>query len=268
VTTAIGPDLRARTLFGVPIHPLTMGETVERCREAVERGDNLTIGVVNAAKLVKMRADPLLRDSVVGSDLVLADGMAVVWASRLLGRSLPERVAGIDLFSRLIECAERDGRSVYLLGARRDVLDRLIARLAELHPRLRIAGARDGYFGEADEAAVAEEIRRSGADYLFVGITSPKKERFLGRWGRNLGVRVCHGVGGSFDVLSGEVKRAPRSWQRLGLEWLYRVLQEPRRMWKRYLVTNTLFIGMCAKELFVRTPPYPAPGGAPPRAED
>ena len=122
MTTAIGPDLRARTLFGVPIHPLTMGETVERCREAVERGENLTIGVVNAAKLVKMRADPLLRDSVVGSDLVLADGMAVVWASRLLGGSLPERVAGIDLFSRLIECAEGDGRSVYLLGARRDVL--------------------------------------------------------------------------------------------------------------------------------------------------
>lgn len=254
------PGPSPRVLFGTPIDPLRIGEVLERCRDAVERDETLAIGVVNAAKLVKMRDDALLRDSVVGSDLVLADGMSVVWASRLLGRPLPERVAGIDIFTELLGVAEETGRSVYLLGAAQEVLDRLVERIGELHPQLRIAGARNGYFDEPEEESVADAIRESGADYLFVGITSPKKEKFLARWGRDLGVHVCHGVGGSFDVVAGKVRRAPRLWQKLGLEWFYRLLQEPRRMWKRYLVTNTRFMMLCVKERFRRAPAHPAPG--------
>jgi N-acetylglucosaminyldiphosphoundecaprenol N-acetyl-beta-D-mannosaminyltransferase len=236
-----------------------MAAAVDVCRVALERRQNLTIGVVNAAKLVKMRHDPLLRDSVLGADMVLADGMSVVWASRVLRRPLPERVAGIDLFTELLKQAERLGGSVYFLGAKQDVLARMLEQIALKHPRLKLAGSRDGYFRPEEEPAVAEAIRRSGADYLFVAMTSPMKEKFLARWGAKLDVRVCHGVGGSFDVLAGEVQRAPERWQRLGMEWLYRVVQEPRRLWRRYLVTNVMFLALLTKELVSTTPRYPVP---------
>jgi N-acetylglucosaminyldiphosphoundecaprenol N-acetyl-beta-D-mannosaminyltransferase len=187
---------------------------------------------------------------------MLADGMAVVWASRLLGRPLPERVSGIDLFTNLLEAAGERGESVYILGAKQDVLDRVIKIIHKRYPGVTVAGARHGYFSNEDEPAIAEAIRQAGADYLFLGMTTPKKEQFIGRWGATMGVKVCHGVGGSLDVMAGEVKRAPERWQKLGLEWLYRVCQEPRRLWKRYLVTNTLFLGLLVRELFVKSPPY------------
>jgi N-acetylglucosaminyldiphosphoundecaprenol N-acetyl-beta-D-mannosaminyltransferase len=123
-----------------------------------------------------------------------------------------------------------------------------------------VAGARHGYFSEGDEPAIARSIREADADYLFLGMTTPKKEQFIERWGDIIGVKVCHGVGGSLDVMAGKVKRAPEVWQTLGLEWLYRVAQEPRRLWKRYLVTNTLFLGLLIRELFVKSPPYVADG--------
>lgn len=247
---------RRACLFGIDFSALTRAQVLERCRDAVLAGGRLSLGVVNAAKLVRMRADAELRHDVLGADLVLADGQSVVWASRLLGRPLPERVAGIEVFEDLLAQAEEHGRAVYLLGAKPAVLASLLERVAARHPRLRVAGSRDGYFGPEDEPEVAAEIRASGADYLFVGITSPKKERFLARWGDELGVVVTHGVGGSFDVLAGLTKRAPRAWQRLGLEWLYRVVQEPRRLWRRYLVTNSLFLLLLVRERFARTTPY------------
>ena len=120
------------------------------------------------------------------------------------------------------------------------------------HPELKIAGTRSGYFSDEQSLEVATEIRESEATMLFVGISSPKKEIFLARHGNQLGVAVCHGVGGSFDVVAGKTQRAPELWQRLGLEWLYRLLQEPRRMWKRYLVTNTVFIGLVARAAVAR----------------
>jgi len=180
----------------------------------------------------------------------------VVWASRLLRRAVPERVAGVDLFERLLELAARDGRSVYLLGARADVLATLQQRLGERFPALKIVGARDGYFTDAEASTVAADIADSGADMLFLGMTSPKKEIFLGDYGETLGVPVLHGVGGSFDILAGVTKRAPLLWQRLGVEWLYRVLQEPRRLWRRYFTTNVTFIALVLRELVRRQPPY------------
>jgi N-acetylglucosaminyldiphosphoundecaprenol N-acetyl-beta-D-mannosaminyltransferase len=188
--------------------------------------------------------------------VLVADGQSVVWASRLLRRRLPERVAGVDLFERLLELAARDGWSVYLLGARADVLATLQQRLGERFPALKIAGARDGYFPDTASPTVAADITESGADMLFLGMTSPKKEIFLGDYGETLGVPVLHGVGGSFDILAGITKRAPQLWQRLGLEWLYRVVQEPRRLWRRYLTTNATFIALVLRELIRRQPPY------------
>jgi N-acetylglucosaminyldiphosphoundecaprenol N-acetyl-beta-D-mannosaminyltransferase len=133
---------------------------------------------------------------------------------------------------------------VYCLGATQKVLDRVVARIATDYPGLVLAGGHHGYFGPAEERAVAAAIAGARADILLVAMTSPRKEHFMARWGGKLDVPVCHGVGGAFDILAGKVRRAPERWQRLGLEWLYRVRQEPRRLWRRYLVTNTLFCAM------------------------
>jgi len=243
-----------RTLFGVEIDALTMDETVECCLDAVRGHRQLEIGVVNAAKLVNMRRDPRLGEAVSGCDLVVADGQAVVWASRLLRAPLPERVAGIDLFMRLLAEAEPRELSVYFLGARPDVLYTMMREVAVRFPQLRVAGCRNGYFDDAEQEAVADAIQDSGAQLLFLGMTSPKKEIFTAAYGKRTGVHVVHGVGGSFDILAGVTRRAPRGFQRLGLEWLYRLLQEPRRLARRYLTTNAAFLLMTARELIRRTP--------------
>lgn len=243
-------------VLGMPIDPLTMSDVLDRCRAALTTRQRMLVGVVNAAKMVKLRHDAHLRDSLLECDVLLADGQAVVWASRLLRRRVPERVAGIDLFEQLLDLAAGDGWSVYLLGAKPDVLAMLREQLATRFPGLKIAGSRDGYFTDAEAADVAADIRESGADLLFLGMTSPKKENFLGDFGSTLNVPVLHGVGGSFDILAGITKRAPVRWQRLGLEWLYRVLQEPGRLWRRYLITNVTFIALVLRELVRRQPPY------------
>ncbi len=233
-------------LFGTRVHALSMDETVERVSAAIAERRPLLIGVVNAAKLVTMQRDGLLRESVHSADLTVADGASIVWATRLLGQAVPERVAGIDLMVRLLEQANAHGHRVYFLGARANVLAELLDRIRRNYPNLHIAGARDGYFTAEEEGAVARDIAASRPDLLFVGMSSPKKENFLARWRSHVGPCVCHGVGGSFDVLAGRVRRAPRAWQRCGMEWCYRLLQEPRRLWRRYLVTNCQFAGMLA----------------------
>jgi N-acetylglucosaminyldiphosphoundecaprenol N-acetyl-beta-D-mannosaminyltransferase len=243
-----------RHLFSIPIDALTLEEALDRVDETIARGGRLRIGVVNAAKIVSMRSNDLLRDSVLSSDLILADGVSVVWAARMLGRPLPERVAGIDLMMGMLRRGNERGYGVFCLGATDGVLDAVAARLAVDYPNLRLAGRRNGYFSEEEEGEVAELVASAKPDILLVAITSPKKEKFLARWADRMGVPVCHGVGGSFDVYAGKVRRAPERWQRLGLEWLYRVMQEPRRLWRRYLTTNTVFCAMVLSELFKRRP--------------
>lgn len=250
MTTSTEPR---RDLFGVPLDALTLEETVQRCLDSVDTGALLEVGVVNAAKIVKMRSDEALRDAVTGCGLIVADGQSVVWASRVLGRPLPERVAGIDLFQRLLYMAELRGLSVYFLGARPEVLETMVERIRRQHPKLAVAGYRDGYYPVEESEAVADAIKGSGADLLFLGMTSPKKEVFVATHGARTGAKVVHGVGGSFDVLAGVVKRAPVAWQRMGCEWLYRALQEPRRLGRRYLTTNVAFVGLVARE-WVRRP--------------
>jgi exopolysaccharide biosynthesis WecB/TagA/CpsF family protein len=242
------PGVESRRILGIDVHAATMAQVLDLCRSAVLTRTPLSIGVVNAAKLVSMESEPALRAAVLSSDLLLADGMSVVWASRILGRPLPERVAGIDLFEALLALAEREGFSVYLLGAEPGILESTIQVSLSRHPHLRIAGSHHGYFKPEDEPALAESIAAVQPDLLFIGITSPKKEMFLARWGPRIGASVCHGVGGSFDVVAGKVRRAPAAWQRMGIEWLYRLLQEPRRLWRRYVVTNTLFLWWVLRE--------------------
>ncbi len=236
-------------LFGFPIHGLRMEQVLDVVDETIARRERLLIGVVNAAKLVNMRRDGVLRDAVLSSDMILADGMAVVWAARLLRRSLPERVAGIDLMHAMLHRGNERGYRVYCLGARQDALDTAVARIRVEYPGVVIAGTRNGYFSPEEESGIVAEIRAAKPDMLFVAMSPPKKEVFLAKWAAKLEVPVCHGVGGAIDVLAGKVQRAPEVWQRLGIEWLYRVKQEPRRMWRRYLVTNSLYCGMVVGEL-------------------
>ncbi len=245
-------ELPVRHFLGASIHAATMEQATQICHEAIVGRKRLMIGVVNVGKLVQMRDDAFLRKSVLESDLVIADGLPVVWASRILGEPLPERVAGIDLFERLLGLANEEGFSGYFLGAKQEVLDEMLRRIQERYPNFRCAGSRNGYFDDSESTAVADAIRKASPDLLFVGISTPKKEFFLQQFGDSLGVPVCHGVGGSFDVLAGLTQRAPLLMQKLGLEWFFRFIQEPRRMWKRYLVTNSLFIGMLAREWFCK----------------
>lgn len=231
-------------ILGCPIDRLGMADTVAEIDRAIAAGRYTQHMAVNAAKLVAMRDDPKLVEIIGGCGLVSADGQSVVWASRLLGDPLPERVAGIDLMEALLELAERRSYGVYFLGARAEVLERAVERLRAKYPGLRVAGTRDGYFADDEASRVCQEIRATRADLLFVAMSSPRKEYFLGEYGPNLGARFVMGVGGSIDVIAGVTRRAPIVWQRLGLEWLFRLLQEPRRMFRRYASTNARFIGL------------------------
>ena len=237
-------------LLGVPVDALTMTEVLHQVDKTIAARGRLRIGIVNAAKLVHMRREPTLRTDVLSCDLILADGMPVVWASRLLGRPLPERVAGIDLMYQMLLRGNEKTYRVYCLGASEDVLAAAAARITSDYRHVRLVGRHHGYFTNQEEPGIVAAITDAKPDILLVGMSTPKKERFLARWSDQLNVPVCHGVGGSFDVLAGKVRRAPRAWQRLGLEWLYRVCQEPRRLWRRYLVTNTLFCVLVIRERF------------------
>jgi N-acetylglucosaminyldiphosphoundecaprenol N-acetyl-beta-D-mannosaminyltransferase len=250
----------ARQVLGAPVRAMTMEAVLELIDDAIATRGRLRIGVVNAAKLVNMRRDEVLRRDVLSSDVILADGMAVVWASQLLRRPVPERVAGIDLMVALFGQGNARGYRVFFLGATEDVLRRVTDRVAAEYPGIVVAGQRNGYFSPLEEPAIAAEIDAARPDVLLIAMTSPRKEHFMARWAAELDVPVWHGVGGSFDVMAGKVQRAPERWQQLGLEWLYRVRQEPRRLWRRYLVTNTLFCGLVAAEL-VRHLLRPAPTG-------
>lgn len=224
----------------------SMSKTVETIRCAVADRRFTQHVVVNVAKLVNMRNDSQLKESVHSCDIINIDGMGVVLGARFLGHAVPERVAGVDLFHELLAMSAASNFPVFLLGAKEDVLALAVQKVQAQYPALKIAGYHHGYFWD-DEAAMVETIRASGARLLFVAITSPKKENFINRWRDQLGVDFVMGVGGTFDVVAGKVKRAPQWMQKWGMEWLYRVIQEPGRMWKRYLITNCTFAWLLIK---------------------
>jgi N-acetylglucosaminyldiphosphoundecaprenol N-acetyl-beta-D-mannosaminyltransferase len=234
------------SLLGCPIDILTMAETVELAREAMRSRKRLQHVALNVAKLVNMRRDPVLAADIISSDLVGIDGMGIVWAARCLGLPAKERVAGIDLLTELLALCAEEGFKPYFLGGTREVVHKSSSRVLERYPTICFAGLRDGYFKPEEELEVVSQIRHSGADCLFIGMPTPRKERFLASHRDILNVPFIMGVGGSFDVLAGEVRRAPVRMQALGFEWLYRVYQEPRRMWWRYAKTNTLFAAILA----------------------
>ena len=232
-----------------PMDIATMQETVSFIESRIEQKQFLQHVVVNVAKIVNMQKDPVLAESVKACEVINIDGMGVVFGARFLGHDVPERVAGVDLFHELLAMSAKRDFPVFLLGATEEVVSKTVSKVKAQNPNLNIAGYNDGYFWD-DEEAVVTKIRESGAKLLFVAITSPKKENFINKWQDKLGVDFVMGVGGTFDVVAGKVKRAPQWMQKAGLEWLYRVIQEPGRMWKRYLVTNSKFAYLLIKNKF------------------
>ncbi len=235
-------------MMGCLMDNLTMEETVARVAAFVRSGTPHQHVVLNVDKLVKASRDPELRRIINHCDLVSVDGMPVVWAARLLGKPLKERVAGIDLFEALMQHAAAAGWRVFLLGARDEVVAGVKHIYEQKYRGLIIAGYRDGYWRPEEEGQVAAQVQASRADLLFVAISSPKKEQFLGRYQARMGVPFAMGVGGTFDVAAGLVRRAPRWMQASGLEWFYRFLQEPRRMFRRYFIDDIAFIWLFLKE--------------------
>ncbi|MFM9888703.1 MAG: WecB/TagA/CpsF family glycosyltransferase [Burkholderiales bacterium] len=239
-------------ILGCAVDNLSMAETLDRIAEFVGSGHAHQHVAVNADKVVKASRDSGLRDIINRCDLINADGMPVVWASKLLGAPLKERVTGVDLFERLIERAALEGWSVFLLGAREHVVRRAADVLQHRHPALRIAGVRNGYWSDAETVDVLATIHEAKPQLLFVAISSPRKERFLALCQGAVGVPFAMGVGGTFDIVAGATRRAPRWMQNSGLEWFFRFLQEPRRMFRRYFVEDMHFFVLLGRELWRR----------------
>lgn len=226
-----------------------MAETLAKIKTAIENKNQLHHVVINAAKIVALQSDSELKESVNSSDIINIDGQAVVWAARFLNLPAKERVSGIDLMINLVEMAHQNNYKIYLLGAKEEVVSSLTEIYQKKYGETLIAGYRNGYFSEEDEKKIITEIVHSKPDMLFVAISSPKKENLLFQYKEELKtIGFIMGVGGSFDVLTGITKRAPKWMQKSGMEWFYRLIQEPRRMWKRYLIGNTKFIFLVIKE--------------------
>lgn len=243
-------DLKTKVVLNVPVQALSMTETLDFIKKRIDDNQFTQHVVVNAGKIVAMQKDEALRKSVLEADMINADGMSVVWASRFLGKALPARVAGIDLMLELVKMAHEQGYKCYFFGARPEVVEKVVETFSNEYSSSIIAGYRNGYFKEVEEAQIAKDISNSGADMLFVAMSSPQKEIFVNKFKKLMNVPFVMGVGGSFDVVAGVTKRAPVWMQKVGMEWFFRFIQEPRRMWKRYLVGNSKFLWLVLKARF------------------
>ena len=234
--------------MGCAVDNLNMAETLDVVEGFIRSGKPHQHVVVNVDKIVKANRDPALRQIINDCDLINADGMPVVWASCLLGKPLKARVTGVDLFEALMARAAEKGWRVFLLGAREEVVSGVARLYPARYPGLTLAGYRNGYWTPEEEEKVVADIAATRPDILFVAISSPKKEAFLARYQAAMKVPFAMGVGGTFDVAVGLVKRAPVWMQNAGLEWFYRFLQEPRRMFRRYFIDDMAFVALFARE--------------------
>ena len=215
-------------VLGVGFDDLTLEEAAAAGAALVEAGGFHYAVTPNPEFLLAAKHNPAFRQALLGADLVLADGVGVVYSAKILGRPLKGKVPGIDFAQRLLAWMARHGKRLFLLGAKPGVAELAAANLKDAHPGLIVCGTHDGYFRE--DGPVVEEIRRSGADAVFVCLGAPKQEYWMREHGLATGARLMAGLGGSLDVFAGVVERAPESWQKMGLEWLYRLMKEPSRI--------------------------------------
>lgn len=230
----VGEERGMVELFGVPIANLTGQEALERIAEFVSSRRPHHVVTSDSLMLVRAQRDEEFRQILERADLVTPDGAGVIWAGRMLGQRLREKVSGVDLVERICGIAAERGFSVYLLGGSPGVAEEAARVLAQRHPGLKVAGTRHGYFCAGEEGEIVEGIAAVRPEVLFVGLGAPRQEKWITANLNRLGVPVCIGVGGSFDVISGRLARAPVWMQRWGLEWLYRVMKEPKRLPKLF----------------------------------
>lgn len=222
--------------------------TLKKINEGIKKKRVFYQVSINADKINQMQEDERLRRIINRADIINADGSSVVWAGRLLNLPIKHRVTGIDIFNNLLEISEQEGYRVFFLGATEKSINKMIRVIKNSLPNLQIAGFQNGYYKSDEERIVLDEIKNSDVDILFLGFSSPQKEVWIERNKQYLGIPFIMGVGGSFDILSGKTKRAPQLFQKLGFEWFYRYIQEPKRMHKRYIIGNWKFIKLILKE--------------------
>lgn len=235
-------------MFDVQVDTLSMDETLAKIVRAIKNHEQIEHVGINSSKVVQMQEDPELKKIVQQASMISIDGFSMVKAINWVYGIHPERVTGIDMMVKLLKIAEDNGFSVYFLGTKQVILDRMLENIHQQYPNLKVAGARNGYFKREDEDEIIEDINASQADILFVGITSPFKEYFINRHKQALTPSLLMGVGGSFDVISGEIDRAPEFMQKHGLEWLFRFSKEPKRLFKRYTVDNMQFMRLLIEQ--------------------
>lgn len=236
------------TMMNTVIDVLDMKETVELVDEYIKTNTPLHLMGVNADKINELNSNPLMKEIVNKCGIINADGASVVLASKLLKKKLPERVAGVDLMIELVKLCCEKNYSIYLLGAKQSVVEQTRDVLMDKYSNLNIKGIHNGYFKEEQWDNISKELKKLKPDIVFVGITSPTKEYLIEYLQNDGNKSVFMGVGGSFDVISGNIPRAPKWMQKCNLEWLFRVIQEPKRLFKRYFVGNLKFIKLVIKE--------------------
>lgn len=224
------------------VDALTMEETLEKIKDYIDNKACVQHVVINAGKVNLMQENEELTKIINECPLINADGQSIVWGSKILGNPLPERVAGIDIFTELVKISAEKGYRPYFFGAKEEVVTEVVRKFKEKYPNLDVAGYRNGYFSQEESKSIAEDINKSGADILFVAFSSPMKEFWIREHMKIMQVPFAMGVGGSFDVVAGKTTRAPKWMQKYGLEWFHRFIQEPKRMFNRYIVGNIKFV--------------------------
>jgi len=236
-------------LLGIPVDAITMEDTIQIINNAIHSKLRISHVGINAWTVVAIQKDEDLQKSVTSCDLISADGQSIVWACRFLGHPIPERVPAIEIMGNLIDHAAQKGHKVFFFGAREEVVQKVAQIYSGKFGNEVIAGFRNGYFQEDEEPGIARQIGESGAHILFLAMPSPQKENFIFNHQKLLtGINYNLGVGGAFDVVAGVTKRAPGWMQKNGLEWFYRFIQEPHRMWKRYFIGNFRFMFLIFRE--------------------
>lgn len=234
-------------ILGIPADVISVDGAVERAREMLTSERPHFIASVNPEICMAARQNPALKEALLAADLGIPDGIGVVLASRLRGGQIRERVTGIDLMQALVALAAEEGKSVFLFGAAEGVAADAAANLKKRHPSLQIAGTMHGYLPVEREGEAVKAIADSAADLVFIGLGSPRQELFVAKHGNETGAKILMVVGGSFDVLAGRLQRAPEIYQKLGVEWLYRVIQQPQRLTRLFALPRFLLAAMVKK---------------------
>lgn len=226
--------LPEHNILGLKVNPLSMNEVAAFVKETVREKAYARIVTLNAEIAYLSQNDSTLKEIINDAQLVTPDGSGILWASERYGFPIQERVSGIDLMQRLLTDGKKEGYRFFFLGARREVVMAAVAKAKFDYPGITIVGWHDGYFSEEEASAIAEQVKESGANILFVAMGFPKQDLWIDTYAKAAGISVAMGVGGSFDVLSGNIKRAPDFWQKMRLEWFYRLVKDPSR-YKRVL---------------------------------